>query len=520
MQASRSVGSTFISTPRIAHLDNDQRHTRPIRQGVRLPTIDVPLPYTAKEFEQLDDDISNGEKIYFEYLLLGRYPEGPFFDELQSDPQQQAIASLIDRLIDCGQFTALNELLKECNPLYSLNIQPRKFKPDSFAEFLRTVSESQPGLRQLLFVVPMASSAIYDFAEKVDTIIGFILRSPHLKKFNIVGIENNFSPKILGAIAEVGHAQSIDFYFRDHLSDATGDSLRQLISRCAGLQSVCLKHPHLSEEKTLEVFHALRNCSQLTELSFSRWTFKSLETCRELQLLIQHSTTLESFKCTDWFSTPDNEPDIPYTERLNAFCLGVAANRSLKSLSLGPLLPYRGHYYIEPLMSALQQQATIESLEFDGENFSTLGGQKTLEPLADLVEKNQRITEIKGLDTSVDWPVNVYPFNSEKERSLADTKRLLKDRLARNSAIARGDLANIYCQTFFSSPGAVIGSNHIGDPGLHLTEHILRLSPNLASFEKAMVEIALTVDETARVEQSERPAITTPSTIITRDASG
>jgi hypothetical protein len=53
-----------------------------------------------------------------------------------------------------------------------------------------------------------------------------------------------------------------------------------------------------------------------------------------------------------------------------------------------------------------------------------------------------------------------------------------------------------------------------------LTEHILRLSPNLASFEKAMVEIALTVDETARVEQSERPAITTPSTIITRDASG
>ncbi|MFN5354662.1 MAG: hypothetical protein ACK5BB_11810, partial [Burkholderiaceae bacterium] len=130
MQASRSVGSTFISTPRIAHLDNDQRHTRPIRHGVRLPTIDTPLPYMAKEFEQLDDDISNGEKIYLEYMLLGRYPEGPFFDELQSGPQHQAIASLIDRLIDCGQFTALNELLKECNPLYSLNIQPRKFKPD------------------------------------------------------------------------------------------------------------------------------------------------------------------------------------------------------------------------------------------------------------------------------------------------------------------------------------------------------------------------------------------------------
>ena len=520
MQASRSVGSTFISTPYIEHLDNDQRHTRPIRHGVRLPTIDAPLPYTAKEFEQLDDDISNGEKIYLEYMLHGRYPEGPFFDELQSGPQHQAIASLIDRLIDCGQFTALNELLKECNPLYSLNIQPRKFKPDSFAEFLRTVSESQPSLRQLLFVVPMASSATYDFAEKADTIIGFILRSPHLKKFNIVGIENKFSPKILDAIAEVGHAQSIDFYFRDDLSDATGDSLRQIISRCTDLKSVCLKNPSLSEEKTLEVFQALRNCAQLTELSFSRWAFKSLETCRELQLLIQHSTTLESFKCTDWFSTPDNEPDTPYKERLNAFCLGVAANRSLKSLSLGPLLPYGGHYCIEPLMSALQQQPTIESLEFDGENFSTVGGQKTLEPLADLVEKNQRITEIKGLDNSVDWLVNLYPVTSEIKQSFVNTTTLLQDRLARNSAIARGQMASIYCQAFFSSPGAAIGSNHIRDPGLHLTEHILRLSPNLASFEKAMVEIALTVDETARVEQSERPAITTPSTIITRDASG
>ncbi len=171
-------------------------------------------------------------------------------------------------------------------------------------------------------------------------------------------------------------------------------------------------------------------------------------------------------------------------------------------------------------MSALQQQPTIESLEFDGENFSTVGGQKTLEPLADLVEKNQRITEIKGLDNSVDWLVNLYPVTSEIKQSFVNTTTLLQDRLARNSAIARGQMASIYCQAFFSSPGAAIGSNHIRDPGLHLTEHILRLSPNLASFEKAMVEIALTVDETARVEQSERPAITTPSTIITRDASG
>ncbi len=81
-------------------------------------------------------------------------------------------------------------------------------------------------------------------------------------------------------------------------------------------------------------------------------------------------------------------------------------------------------------------------------------------------------------------------------------------------------MASIYCQAFFSSPGAAIGSNHIRDPGLHLTEHILRLSPNLASFEKDMVEIALAIDETARNEQSERRPITNPAAMITSDASG
>jgi hypothetical protein len=77
---------------------------------------------------------------------------------------------------------------------------------------------------------------------------------------------------------------------------------------------------------------------------------------------------------------------------------------------------------------------------------------------------------------------------------IINRQKFLMHRLARNSAIASGNLARIFSQAFFPSPGAPVAGNHIGDPGLYLTEHLLRLSPNLASFGDAMVEIALTVD--------------------------
>jgi hypothetical protein len=503
MQASQSLGSALTAVPMIGQPDQEKNHTRPIRCGVQLPTIQTPLPYTAKEFEQLDDDISNAEKTYLEYMLLGQYPEGPFFDDLKPCEQHKAMDSLVNKLIDNGQFTALNELLHECDPLYSLNIKPYSFSPDLFSHFLRTISETQPDLRQLMFVVPMSIGLPSDFSEKAETISDFILRSHRIDKFNIVGVDNRFSPKILDAITTVGNATSIDFHFREKLSDVAGEKLRQMISRCGNLQSVYLKGPRLSEEKSAEILHALRNCPKLTELSFSKWPLEGGKTWGELQLLIQQSTTLENFKCSDWFSKQSDVSTTNYTERLDAFSLGIAANKSLKSLSLGPLLTMDRYDYIVSLIRALQKQPTIESLEFGGEDFSAIDGKEGLELLADLVEKNQRIIEIKGLDTSrVSCPDNLYRFISSLERQCATAEKLLGDRLARNRAIASGNLAWTFRQAFFPSPGAPVGSNHIGDPGLYLAEHILRLSPDLPSFEKEMVEIALTIDETAKHEQA------------------
>ena len=506
MQVSTVLLPALTAVPMIEQLSHEKDNARPIRSGVRLPSKDTPIPYTANDLEQIDDDTSPGQKTYLEYMLLGCYPEGPFFDVPESSSKHKEIDCLISKLIENRQFTALNELLQECDPLYYLNIQPHSFSPATFSHFLQTVSQAQSCLRKLMFVVPMSIGLPTSFSEKSEMISDFILRNPKLEKFIIVGVDNGFSPKILEAIATVGNARSIDFYFQYNQSDALGENLRQTLSRCNNLHSVCLKQLRMSEKKSAEIFSALRNCRQLTEIYLHKWEFGAIETCQELRLLIQESTTLESFKCADWFSSAANIQEVTNAERFKTFNLGIGANRSLKSLSLGPLFPLRNNDHIAPLFHALQAQATIQSLEFDSFDFIDIDAEHIvdgLELLADLVDNNQRITQIKGLDTSqVDRPVEQYPLLSPVAKRCAIAARLLKDRLARNSAIASGNLTKIFSQAFFPSPGAPMGSNHIGDPGLHLTEHILRLSPDVPSFEKGMVEIALTVDETAKHEQT------------------
>ena len=506
MQPSRYVGSPLLPTPSAEKLDQDKDRARPIRNGVRLPTRDVALPNPTTQFEAFEGEISDAEKGYLDYMLFGRYPEGPFSGGMKNGTGEEKIACLISKLIQHGQYTALSELLQECDALYFLNIQAHSFSPTLFSQFLRTVSESQPDLRQLMFFVPASIGLPTPFSEKAVSIIDFILRSPTLERFNITGVDDRFSPQILEAIAIVGNAKSIDFRFRHKLSDTTGESLRQIISGCAKLQSVCLKDVGLSANKSAEIFHALRNCSQLTELSFSKCQLEGKEVLQEFQSLLQHSKTLEHFKCIDWFSKQNNETPTSNGERLNAFNLAIAANRSLKSLSLGSLFMEGRNDNIAPLLHAVQAQSTIQSLEFDRHDFINSNAESIvdgLELLADHVEKNRRIIQIKSLDTShVDRPVEEYHLLSTVEQRCATAAKLLKDRLARNSAIASGNLARIFSQAFFPSPGAPVGSNHIGDPGLHLTEHILRLSPDLSNFGNAMVEIALTVDETARHEQT------------------
>jgi hypothetical protein len=159
----------------------------------------------------------------------------------------------------------------------------------------------------------------------------------------------------------------------------------------------------------------------------------------------------------------------------------------------------------------LERHPKIERLDFPGDGYYVFDDLDSLKLLSDLVEKNQRIIEINGLTSSpFSFSENLNHYTADQEDQCSMVTKIVEDRLARNRAIASGNLARTFSKAFFASPGEPVGSNHIGDPGLYLTEQLLRLSPNLPSFENTMVEVALSVDETAKHEQAASLEIKNP----------
>ena len=477
--------------------------TKPIRNGIRLPTKMQETTRQENDYDSIDEEPSREEQLYLDFMELGHYPQGPFFEQSAMTDQHKEIDILIEQLVFHGEFKALNELLHECDPLYRLNLHTYNFPIQSFCEYIRTIDATQPELRQLLFTVPVSFGLPTFFEEKAGVIVSFIQKNRQLEKFDIIGVDTTFCPEILDAIATVGNAKSILFGFQFNANDTIGDSLCQLISSCSQLQSVCLKTPHFSEKKSSEIFQALRQCRQLTDLSFSDWHFNSPETCLELQQLIQESTTLENFSCTDWFLLRGSDAASKNAPRLRMFNEGLARNTSLKTISLGYLFSWEPNGSVQSMVSALKRHPHIEHLNFPGGGDDAATRLIKLNLLAELVEHNQRIITITDLNIDSANFFTAIGFNAiHTEKECKNTLELIEDRLARNRAIASGKVAKIFCNAFFPSRGGLAGSNHIGDPGLYLAEQILRQSPDLPGFEKTMVEIALAVDETAKREHA------------------
>jgi len=501
----KAIGNSITEpAPMIGQELQPPTHAKPILNGVRLPTRTGGIILEDSQSDESDEEISKEDILYLNYMKLGQYPQGPFFEESKTTDQHKDIDLLIERLIHREQFTALNELLQECDPLYRLNLYAHKFSPHLFSEFIRTVDETQPRLRQLFFVVPMSIGLPTFFEDKADSIIDLIKKNHQLEKFNILGIDDVFSPKILYAIGKIGNLKAINFNLRPNTTDTIGDSLCDMIRRCTQLQSICLKGPRFSEQKSAEIFQALRKCQQLSDISFSNWHFKSLETCHEFSKLIEYSSTLKSFSCDDWFAQTGQEPASSHTQRLSSFSDGLSRNASLKSLSLGHFFSWDPMNSVPAMVSVLKQHPSIEQLTIPGCEEDSETSLMRLTLLADLLEHNHNIRQIIGLvggSTSLSRAVDLSATTFETQYD--STIKLIEDRLARNRAIASGEIARIFCTAFFPSTGGLVGSNHIGDPGVYLTEHILRQSPNLPKFEQTMVEIALSIDETAKSESLE-----------------
>ncbi len=501
MDASTPPGHALPPNPGVFPPAQTKNANRPIFSGLRLPTADNPMSLTPHEYKAIGDKhLSPARKAYLDYMLLGIYPQGPFDGSTGTAATQATMDGLIEVLTMHRQYSALIELIQECDPLNSLHIEPDPFTRNSLAEFLDTLARYQSGIRCIKIAVPTKQLSEHDASEKATALANFVERSPALKKFDLVGINDKFSGALIDAISHQGNAEVLRLGFVGSLSDPNADKLCELFCSCTHMRSVTLESPDLSEKKSQEIFSSLQRCAQLTELAFSGWSFSSYQTCCELRDLLTSSKTLKTFSCIDYYASPAASDSVGRANRLVSLRWGILNSPSLIAVTVGGFKAADQYKCLESLFSALDLFCKVRQMTLHGMNLNLPADTGCLQSLARLLKRKTNIIEING----------IFPEAEQRDSALfqqhQENYALCKDRLARNKAIASGEMAKIFSNAFFPSPGSLPGVNHIGDPGIVLTEHLLIHSPSVPDFRNTMVEVALSIDETARRE-AESPSV-------------
>jgi hypothetical protein len=482
--------------------------------GRELPTADRPLRMSSEEYHAKFTKSGGGDS-YLDYMLLGLYPPGPYDESPEGKENTNRINYVIEALARKGQLTALNELIQRCEPLSVLPVDLGSLPSEQLTKFLANVSTYHPELTALKISAHQSTQTPEEIDRKVSSLKDFISRSTHLKTFTVSFILKELSLKVINAIASANHLESLAWDSNTSLSDQACDKLKEIIRNSPQLRCIGLSNHNRSEESLLEFLLTLRACPQLEILTLDLWNCHSEETCTQLSELIGKSTQLKQLRFSDQ-GAPAKKGQMPV---IQAIATGLSENRSLNSVSLmsvGSGVVDAG--LLSPLIQAAKHHPCLKQLALDRKNSYQL---PIMRALAELLEANRGIIDvgIKAADFSkyqkhlaaqrefIDVGGGMIKADSipkENTKILAELDRiadLIEEKIARNKALASGDMARIFSNAFFPSPGATPGRNHIGDPGIVLTEHILELSPNLSSFQNTMIETALSADEIARLEQ-------------------
>jgi hypothetical protein len=502
-----------------AQLDAPPRETF---MGRELPTADQPLEKTSQEYYDSIDGLSDSGSVYLNYMLLGLYPPGPYDDSPNGARNVFHLKILTSELVRNRQLTALDELIQRCDSLTTISIDLSDFSADQLRQLLDNISTYQPELRSLEISGFRPNEDVQIIDIKAGILAEFISRSTYLKAFALSMISSEFSLPVITAIAKASHIESLTLGYGACLPDEAADKLQGLIRNSPGFKSISLSYDQIREEHVLKILLALQYCPQLEIINLRDTEVYAQENLTQLGQLIGKSTALKHFSiCGTKFERVDL-----HSLAIRVIAAGIAENQSLTSVNLD----FHNNWDIDidellKVVQAAKRHPCLQKLALNTQYRYRL---PITRALADLVETNTNVVDVgieltwlnQQLRQFFDELRNAYLYYSTSKDPWNDTELLrsshnaelkklcstIEDKVARNNAIARGDIARIFSQAFFPSPGALPGTNHIGDPGLVLTDHILSLSPGLANFQNTMVEVALTVDETAKLEQETESA--------------
>lgn len=488
---------------------------RAIFMDKELPTADQPLEQTSQEYYNLNQMMPMRKNPYMHYMLLGLYPTGPYDDSPVGKENTILMSNLITNLIRKRQFTAFSELMQRCEPLKTLRIDPSCLPPEELRVFLATVSTYQPDLPALEISTDQQPKDDREAAGAAGVLADFIARSPSLKALTITAALGGFCIPVIDAVAHAENLESLSLGYGIQLSDKACDKLKTILKNSSNLKAISLSSTRTSEENMLDILRLLCRCSQLESIHLCNWHFNEQENITQLGELIGKSGRLKNLT----FSGYGYMTEKGLCLAIEAIATGITANRSLDSINID----FDDRSFIKPdqilnIIEAVQHHPGITKIALNKYH----GYMPPItRALADLLEKNRRIIDV-GIELQMPtirqhWIIfrnlknrwsELDPSNdswikqSPEDMTLEFGKLFesIEDRTARNKAVASGAMARIFSNAFFASAGSMAGSNHIADPGLVLTEHILMHSPSVPSFQHAMVEIALSLDERAKLE--------------------
>ncbi len=455
--------------------------------------------------------------LYLDYMLLGLYPAGPFDSSPAGADNTRKMSFLINCLANSGQFTALNELIQRCEPLAIVPVNLSLFSSHQLTRFLARVSIHQPALAALEISGLRHEEDQREIEARASALADFISRSTCLKAFNFFLLSSEYSLLVIGAIVNASYLETLHIGYGAEFSGEACDKLQGVIRNSERLKAVSLSSVQVSEEQMLEILRALRSCSQPESITLDQWNFSNLENLTELSQLIEKSTSLKHLT----FTQNGRHLEDGHCPAMDAIAAGLSENTSLHSVSV--MIAQGSKIKIDHLLGVIEaakRHPCIRQLSLHDQHRYLL---PVTRALAGLVEKNKGIVDV-DIDSAKlgerylrffdevmeNWqkknPGDHGQIPQSTDEMLFEMEKLcvlIEEKTARNKAIASGDLAKIFSNAFFPSPGAPWGSNHISEPGLPLTEEILSFSPNLPNFFNTMVEVALSIDETAKLEQAQ-----------------
>ncbi len=441
----------------------------PAADPIKLPPVQNPLPFTREEYERSPSYLRSA---YLDFLILGKIPAREPATTTSGNIETTPFDRAAGECLESGELNALDFLWRESgvDPNTStLSLIPRGLR-NGIMDSIASQCDAYRGLRINLDIWAPGQIPSPEISGLSNLIAKGKISSLSAFVPDITPADLN---RLTAVSGQVGISLDIHYTIIDTSSEkALGDSL----GNAASLKNLSFKNCRFGPSQGSHFVEGMQKNRTVVQLNMSN-TWLPTTATSGYGVMLSKNTNLEQLTISAtqlrWRVWPDNVDEI-----LN----GAIAHPSLRSLKLD--YPEVAAVCVDPstLIRLVETNRTLTSLSIGG----ILSDSDDYYRVADELKKNTTLThfELYGLDTAA-----------------ADVKIAISDTLARNRALAQGQIQREAGRAFDPN-----GNNGLSDVGAVIANYVLESSPSLNKFIDTMAAVELSMSEPAPPMSANFPA--------------